>query len=425
MKLVCIALNAIRQAVRMKFAVLFIMLLIALVIFVPFVLKSDGTQKGMVQITLAYSMSVLNLLLSFLVIFLSTTLFCADLRDRVVFTLDTKPVHRWQMILGKWTGIMALNLVLLAFAGTAIYGLIRYMGRPIPGREEENLVLKTEVLTSRQMADMSMERGARGKDFIVPHNTEQFWLFENVRPHRNEQYVIVRFKHHSALRKEHEEQGIPGIWTVGDIEKGYYQNVLSLPEGETNEFRVPVQHISDEGKLHLRWRNLSADYATVIFPHGDVKVLYTAGSFGANFFRSLIMVFIRLSFLSIVGLATSTFLTFPVATLLTLFVFIMCLSLPSIIAMFSPAVQPPGLEQVAEGQPFMVLFMRRAVVSILRILPNLRAYDPVPSLSDGLMIRWRTVLGTFVSTLLLRSGLICVLGCFVFRRRELANMGYE
>ena len=38
----------------------------------------------------------------------------------------TKPIARWQIWLGKWLGIMGLNLMLLGLAGSVVYGMMEY-----------------------------------------------------------------------------------------------------------------------------------------------------------------------------------------------------------------------------------------------------------------------------------------------------------
>ena len=408
----------------MKFALAFILFLAAVIVLVPFVLKSDGTQRGMVQITLAYSMSVMNIILSLLVIFLATTLFCADLRDRVIFTLDTKPVHRWQFMLGKWLGISFLNIAVLAVLGGAVYGLVMYIGRPAAAVDEQDyLIMRSEILTARAQSAAGGEPGQR--EFIVPYNAEQLWVFEGVRPAADEVYVTLRFKQHSAAAAADEDEEIPGVWVIGDLQGDYYVRALSFPEGELNEFRVPVSVIENGGTVRVRWRNLSRERASVIFPRADMNILYTAGTFGANLFRSLLMIFIRLSFLAAVGLAASTFLTFPVATLLTLFLFIMSLSLPTIMALFMPGVPVPGAEAAAEPHGLFLIALRRGLAASLQVLPNLRAYDPVPSLVDGLLISWMHVIRAFFTTFILRSGIAGLLGVLIFNRREIAHMGYD
>lgn len=419
MKILRIALNTVYQALRMKFALAFIIFLAAVIILVPFVLKSDGTQRGMVQIALAYSMSVLNLVMSLLVVFLSTSLLCADIRDRVVFTLDTKPVHRWQFILGKWLGISLMNAAVLAVIGGGIYGLARYLGRPAAAADgQDYTILRSEVLTARDVSGVSGRPGER--EFVVAYNTEHAWLFQGVRPRRGERYVTLRFKQYSAG----EDEEISGIWIFGDIEGDYHARALSFPEGEMNEFRVPAEVIGEGGRLAVRWRNLSRGRASVLFPRDDLNVLYTAGTFGANLVRALIMIFIRLSFLAAAGLAASAFLTFPVATLLTLFILLMGLSLPTLVALFMPS-PAPGAEALLEHHGLLLFGMRRALAQVLRVLPNFRAYDPVPSLVDGVMITWGSVARAFLSTLMVRTGLTGLIGILIFNRRELAHMGYD
>src|SRR5690606_23738088 len=62
--------------------------------------------------------------------------------------------------------------------------------------------------------------------------------------------------------------------------------------------------------------------ATIAFVPGDgLQMLYRVGSFEANLARGMTMLWLRLGFLAMLGLAASTFLSFPVACLLCLLVY--------------------------------------------------------------------------------------------------------
>ncbi|MCK4244933.1 MAG: hypothetical protein KAX20_04845, partial [Candidatus Omnitrophica bacterium] len=157
-----------------------------------------------------------------------------------------------------------------------------------------------------------------------------------------------------------------------------------------------------EGNLNIKFKNISPAYISVIFPVDDVRILYRAGGFGWNFIRALLLIFLRLAFIAAVGLVSSTFLTFPVAAAFSIFILIMCLSFPSLNVL---------LEQSSVSKKLIVIG--------LKLLPDLRAYDPVPYLVRGLLIRWRQVVQGFLSVILLRCGITGIVGYIIFDRREL------
>ncbi len=417
MKLLAIAINTIRHGMRMKLVIAFVFFLIAVVVSIPFTLESD-TQKGKVQITLAYSLSVLNIVLSLLTIFLSTSTFCADIRDKTIFTIDTKPVRRWEVLAGKWVGVVALNMVLLVCAGGAIYGLVKYIARPVEGGEQEQFKIKTQVVTARVETKPKAIEGKKSTFVVLPHH-EREWEFHGIKP--SEDIIHIKFRNFSSGAPNVE---IAGVWTVGNMERGFYRQTTAFPGGTFHEFQVPASVVSPEGRLNVKFMNISPSGVTAIFPHDDVIVLYRAGGFGGNLFRGILLILLRVTFISAVGLASSTFLTFPVATLLSIFVLVMSLSFPFIDALLKQSFLFPevGLDSGHTG--LTTAFVRKFLAAGLKVFPDLRAYDPVPYVVSGILIRWAVVLKGFAAIVLLRCGMIGVIAHLIFNRRELANMGY-
>ena len=412
--MLAIAINTVRRGVRMKLVIAFVLFLMVMLILVPFALKS-ATQTGRVQITLTYSLSVLNIILSILTIFLSTSALCTEIRDKVIFTIDTKPVSRWEILVGKWLGVMMLDLILLVCAGGAIYGLVKHFSVKVEDKRE----MTTQVLTARVEARPEIVEDKRGAYVVTPHH-EQEWEFKGVKT--VDEIIHIKFKNFTSGGKDAE---ISGLWTVGDMEQGFYRYVTSFPGGAFREFRVPASVVSPQGTLKVRFMSISQNQISAIFPRDDVMVLYRAGGFGGNFFRAMLLILLRVAFIAVVGLASSTFLTFPVATLLSIFVFVMSLSLPFVDALLKQNVPFREMGLNSDQSEFGVVLAKKVLSTVLKVFPDLRAYDPVPYLIGGLLIGWPMVLKGFAGILLLRCGIIGFIACVIFNRRELANMGYR
>ncbi|MCA9255355.1 MAG: ABC transporter permease subunit, partial [Phycisphaerales bacterium] len=74
----------------------------------------DATIKGRVQMFMAYSLGFSSFVLALLTILFSCRSLSREIESRQIFGLVTKPVPRWQILAGKWCGIMALNVLLMA-----------------------------------------------------------------------------------------------------------------------------------------------------------------------------------------------------------------------------------------------------------------------------------------------------------------------
>lgn len=420
MRLITIALNTVRYVLRLKLAVVFVLFMMAILIWVPFTLKSDGTQQGKIQITLAFTLSVINIILSLLTLFLSTSTFCSDIKSRIIFTIDTKPVRRWEIMGGKWLGILIINIGMLVCFGGAVYGTVRYLGRPIEGKEKEFSALKREVLTSRIENRPVAVKGKRNEPFVVAPRHEGEWIFENVRVRFPDETITVKFKYYTPGNAE---ESVEGIWIVGSKEKGFYRHTASLPSKAFHEFEVPGVVVSSEGRLVVKFVNISNRGISTTFPPNDVVVLHCIGGFGINYFRAFVLIFLRLAFIAAVGITASTFLTFPVAALFSIFVLIMSLSVPSVRALLGRSVHHE--QGIADGEYSISAEMSGKLVSLcLKSVPDLRAYDPVPKMVSGIYIGWNLIIRGFLGIVILRCGIIGLLGFIIFNKRELANMGY-
>ena len=97
----------------MKIAVVFIILLLVLLPVMGFVTTGDGTLKGRLQTFVSYGLSLAGLLLCLLTVAVSVYSITSDLDQRQIYTVLTKPIRRFQLLLGKLLGVVLLDICLL------------------------------------------------------------------------------------------------------------------------------------------------------------------------------------------------------------------------------------------------------------------------------------------------------------------------
>ena len=143
------------QCLRTKIAAVFVILLAAGLVVLPFT-PGDGTLAGRIRTFLAYGTSATAILLSLVTIFLSVALVAGDVQAKQIFLLATKPVGRWQYIVGRWLGIVLLDAILLAIASTIIYGVAQHLrAGEAPGlkdpeaRRMDRMAVENEIFTAR------------------------------------------------------------------------------------------------------------------------------------------------------------------------------------------------------------------------------------------------------------------------------------
>ena len=145
-----IAKHTFKQCLRMKVAGLFIVLLAVSLGTLPFIMKGDGTLTGQIRTFLLYGTSITAALLSVMTIFLATAMVSTDIQTKQIFSIATKPVGRWAYILGRWAGVVLLDAVLLAVAGSVIYFMSQYLRTGEAINPDDRRAVETEVFAARR-----------------------------------------------------------------------------------------------------------------------------------------------------------------------------------------------------------------------------------------------------------------------------------
>ena len=139
-----------KSAFRFRLFWVMAVLLVAAVAGLPLILQDDGTAKGLTQIVLTYTLSAITVLLGFATLWLSCGTLARDVEDGQMQVVSTKPIARWQIWLGKWAGILALNAMLLALSGASVYLLLQWRSQRLPA--DQRKILQEEIFVARAAA---------------------------------------------------------------------------------------------------------------------------------------------------------------------------------------------------------------------------------------------------------------------------------
>ena len=465
-KIWAVARHMIAQGARMRVAAVVAAIFVVLVPSLPFLLKGDGTLLGQVQVFITYSLISSTMLLSVLTLTLSTASLCGEIRDKQIFILDTKPIARWQILAGKWLGIMAINLALLAFMGGTTYGFLyrlthkrgdldpeahktamqrldeqvlcaRRSVRPVMPDLEE-LVHKTlrrghsegriPGSLSDAVARDRIRKVIRGQLQSVPFGVGLLWRFEHVpRGGAQDSEFSLRFKYNLASGGG--GASVNGFWRIAAPDrKGALEVATRLRSGSFHEFGFPARLVSPKGELVVQFVNRDDDRRVLSFPLEDgLEVLASVGSFGSNFCRGLVVVALKLGFMALAGLFCSTFLTLPVAVTLALCIYL----LTGISGFIADMAESPwvsthhdaqGPDKNAPLKPWFEGALRVYLRGVSFLVPPFQEFSVVPKLNSGREISWSTAGRAFMIVLLLRGGLLAAAGAYMFRHRELAGL---
>ena len=443
-----VATNTIKQALRMKVAAVFLILLLVLLSALGFSSTGDGTLKGRLQTFVSYGLSLTSILLSLLTIIISIYTVTSDIEQRQIYTVITKPIRRFEFLLGKLLGVILLDVVLLSLFAAIIYTITIYMPKFTKASEFELMQANYEFFTARasltvpaidvsQEVEDTYKKLERSNELpedvsyeeIITRITMQkqlanraadvgqvlTWEFDNVKSLA--QNFFIRFKYDVAVNPP--DMQVLGRWVAGDYqyikygtesETPIYDRVHKNSVRDFHEIVIPADVIPEHGHLAVAFQNYPLNSTVIFFPPDGIEVLYKADTFTSNFIRVTFLILFRLIFLACLGTFASTFLSFPVAILL-------CLVLFSTSCFSGFVMESFGFlsENVSVIYTYTIQWM-------VRLLPQFDKYNPTRFMVPGLLLSWSVLVRCAIVMVCIKSLLLLVLALIIFSYREIAKI---
>ena len=236
----------------------------------------------------------------------------------------------------------------------------------------------------------------------------------------NGQPVYLRIKFNAADRST--SGTFDGRWRVGVPRKTplWHSEVMSLAPDTFHEFQAPA-YFDDKGVLTVTFAN--ANNTALLFPLEDgLEVLYPQGGFGLNFMRGVGIIFCWMALLATLGLASASFLSFPVAAFLSLGVLTLALSSGTISnAVTEGTLMGYNSETGRSGHSAVDVVAIPIFRGVLEMINLAKNFSPIDALSTGRSVSWEDLARAFGQIVLLLGGCIGLFGIIVFSRRELAT----
>lgn len=455
----------IAEGIRMKIALVFILMISFVVLTLPFSISGDSSLTGAVQSFLMYGLTATGVLLGMLTIFLSRSL-SDELVNRQIYLVVTKPISRWQFILGKWLGIILLNAALVTVAGITMYSMvqyIRYTHPPIDDRYDE-FQLNNEILVARHALPVIIPNFTRDAEIEFDRNVEEglyddvldfrpaeekkrlaskyeakwrivgpvdvrLFEFENVLVDRSPGHFIqIRYK--TEVTQYPPDEIFRSLWRFGNPYKGtpVYDEPMRHVVGRFHTVLCPSNAVAADHTLTVRFYNQNThpdepQYNNVIeFRKSDrVEVLFIVGSFEWNFVRLLILMWCKLIFLAAVALFMATAFSFPVACLGSFTIYILAGTRKFISEAldFSSGDYSSMFDSTNE---FFMHSITQLYQMLHWIIPDFARYDAVESFVNGRNVSLVWVLQGVVDLAVIKTVIVLGLAMLLFHRREVAEV---
>jgi hypothetical protein len=391
----------------------------------------------------------------------------------------TKPVPPWKYLLGKWLGCVGVAAVLLTVSTTGVFLFTEYLRsqtalgevRPYVSRgnspiAEDRLLLESQVLTARRaigplMPSLTPEaladevevriRAIRQTqtDFVDTLEARQR-IIDEINTQRRDAYLLIE----PANRETYVFRGLEAAKEMGlPVTLRYSVNsggndprfttrltflmdnvnpvVQEAPFAQTLALPISPGSIRSDGTLLIQIVNgdinrfelngPESDWAgrdSISFPPDTgLEIYYPVGTYQANFFRVVLVLWMRLAFLAMVGVWAATFLAFPVASLVAFGVFLVAQSS----GFMGDAVENfyPDTRQGFTWEYYKFV-IRAVAIPVVWLFQFYSSLDPTGDLIDGRVLSWQTVARALAVTGTITLA-IYLLAVAIFRKRELAT----
>lgn len=336
---------------------------------------------------------------------------------------------------------------------------------------EDRLILETQVLTARTSIDPGIDFSINDEQFTraldarieqerltqqqgpgwrPPMSVVQGWRVElfnqavtqflSVEPGQGELYTFEGLGHVRdagrplalVYRVDAEGNRPDRFYNVSFMLPGNIIVTREIGLGYTHTLEISPDFIDPMGRLQIEVVNgqlvpSGASLAavtineeglvqqTMSFPPGGIQISYSAGSYHMNFFRVIGVLWVKLAFLSMVAIFAATFMSFPVACLVAVCVFLMAEG-AGFIASSLEVYSVKDTEGDINPIKVAIASISYGVSSMFSVYADLR---PTGRLVEGRLLGWgESARG--VSVLAIASAALYLAGVWIFRRRELA-----
>ena len=289
-----------------------------------------------------------------------------------------------------------------------------------------------ETLVRLKETESEAIRISKASFEIVLPGQDRFWEFQidpDIVDEVNQKPVYLRFKFNADDEYDPKShtlwfsigEGTSKRWPPEGTFKEMRRGSSAFHEEELPKGIVPDKG-PDKGLVRVHFVNQNSERPIIFLMEDGPMILYHDGGFGMNLFSGLLIIYFWLGLISAIGLMASSFLSFPVATFMSLGILLISASAGTLQQIIDEGgITGVNHETGRKDESSIIdgtaIFFATVGVKITK---SIWGYSPVDSLSDGRTITTATLFWAFFAIIVVMGGLVMALGAYMFHRKELA-----
>lgn len=447
-RILAIALLSLRSAVRSRMVAVLMCLLVGIMALLPWVIKGDGTISGTIHLLLSYSLGLATTVIAMALLWAGSFAVSAEIQDKTIQTLATKPVSRFHLWAGKWLGLNLLGFLLLAFCGIVTYALLQAQLRSDRWTPDDLATVQRQLTAHAEFRPEQPDFEAQARHELAatpdrtrpddrspaerlqqrrqtliaefysvrPLNRNQ-WTFSPIRGQTEDRPLILRYRFTSSVIGQ---DAVTGRWLIGTAEKpDQFTHTITHTPRVWNEITVPRHPDWSAKPIVVTYLNEDQGGATLLLDMDQgLTLLAPADPFAVNYLRVLLVKFAQLSFLTALGITAGCLFSLPVAALVSMYILLL-VQLGSYIQGMATnefsLTSAAGIERTTIDLALIAIYKGLAF-----LLSPLVPGDELTRLANGLLVTWWSALRHLTLQGLLMALLLGAFASYALNRRELA-----
>jgi hypothetical protein len=430
---------------------------VLLSVFMFFATNSDNLLVNELHLRIKYSLYAFTVLLNIALIYFSCVTLRKDIDERRFHTIAAAPVHRGEIWLGKFFGLLSLALIVFVSASIAIamsclvfvmqwenrddiaslkteFFRTYYVCNPdltsFEKEVSETYAKARKALDAQHAAKEKAESGETGhhhdhgdlegekwksrkylldevkkqKQMIAPDSTGR-WMFNWDDSVVNGDYVLLRFKFYSNRRRSK----VTGEWSFKGNNKWKYE--FSGYPFLTHEIKIPVDVLKGSKKLELVYTPKSSSY--IIFPvyKGGITLLYDSGCLMKNYILLVIFSLFHMSALIAVSLMFSSLFSYSVAVFIATATYI--------IGAFSSFFQNVLRDLSFHDPTIMNQIFSKIIAFGMWVTEGTKTFPVNSMFADGISIPFISLMKSAGFSLIIYLIAVACIGIFALTKKEI------
>ena len=416
----------------------FLLLAIA-TILLPNAIQGDGTQLGQLKIFMTYALGLIVVTLSVFSVLLGCVSACMDIKERQIDLLISKPVHPFQIWLGKWIGIGAILLLMVSLLAALAFATIQMkmndqeLSDATRSELFQHIGVSKSILLPQEFLHTSNARppsewnpfprlAVNNKvpltpPLTVPPGGVLHRTFYSSPPPTEAAALLLRYKVSTAHAGP---TPLKTVWHVGPArEESVFVIRQQAASGRESTLPLSREAMDDRGTVWVSLHNVTEPPIPLYFlSNTDLVLEVGASRFGVTLGKAFLVIFFKLMFYAGLGLTAGYLFSIPVAGLVSL-VIVLIFQMDSYIHTLASHGVFGELSGSEAHRSFLAWPLRILYKCLDAVVEPIPEVSPVSLLTSGLHFSWHWVTWTLFLYLIVYGLGLGILGAEIIKRREM------